>query len=401
MARGRREIPPCCKSYGLPFYCAACVPIDRIKSSSSSSDINEPIEDRDQDRKQDHDQDKPLAAVNSDRLIIALGGGGGEGRSGVPNALILSSFDFASGSLADHPVCRLGTDNELPYRMAMHPGGDGFVCSFPNSCRWFEWDISGTDETVAMKSSEKTLTQLEDVGLQLALAFNAEGSILATGGEDGHLRVFKWPSLEIILDQTDAHSSVKDLDFSSDSKYLVSSGSGPCRVWDLTSSVTVASLQREDGEIFGFCRFIRNTSESHVLYVTAMHGDYGKIISWNADSWKRAGSKRIARDPISAFSVSTDGKFLAMGTVEGNVVIIDSLGLRLLTTVKKAHVGIVTSVVFSQDSRALVSTSFDYTTRVTLIKDKKKGMNVWITLLIIFLSFLVYYYKAYQNQGSP
>ena len=34
-----------------------------------------------------------------------------------------------------------------------------------------------------MKSSEKILTELEDVGMQLALAFNAEGSVLAAGGE--------------------------------------------------------------------------------------------------------------------------------------------------------------------------------------------------------------------------
>lgn len=31
--------------------------------------------------------------------------------------------------------------------------------------------------------------------------------------QDGKLRVYKWPSMENILDQADAHASVKDLDF--------------------------------------------------------------------------------------------------------------------------------------------------------------------------------------------
>lgn len=31
--------------------------------------------------------------------------------------------------------------------------------------------------------------------------------------QDGHLRILKWPSLEIVLDRADAHDSVKDLDF--------------------------------------------------------------------------------------------------------------------------------------------------------------------------------------------
>ncbi|KAL8465529.1 hypothetical protein ACS0TY_034866 [Phlomoides rotata] len=44
--------------------------------------------------------------------------------------------------------------------------------------------------------------------------------------------------------------------------------------------------------------------------------------------------------------------------------------------------------------RALVSTSMDSSSRVTLIKDKKKdGMNLWIILLIIILAIYVYYAK--------
>lgn len=39
----------------------------------------------------------------------------------------------------------------------------------------------------------------------LIIAFYAE--------QDGKLRVFKWPSMEIIIDEANAHSCVKDLDF--------------------------------------------------------------------------------------------------------------------------------------------------------------------------------------------
>lgn len=31
--------------------------------------------------------------------------------------------------------------------------------------------------------------------------------------QNGNLRVFKWPSLEIILNESEAHASVKDLSF--------------------------------------------------------------------------------------------------------------------------------------------------------------------------------------------
>jgi len=54
-------------------------------------------------------------------------------------------------------------------------------------CRWFEWDGEKIEEAhkLGLKSSDKVLTKLEDVGEQLALAFNNEGSALAAGGDVG------------------------------------------------------------------------------------------------------------------------------------------------------------------------------------------------------------------------
>lgn len=51
--------------------------------------------------------------------------------------------------------------------------------------RWFEWDVNKNAEIhkLDLKSSDKVLTQLEDVEQQLALAFNNDGTILAVGGE--------------------------------------------------------------------------------------------------------------------------------------------------------------------------------------------------------------------------
>ncbi|KAL1811763.1 hypothetical protein ACET3Z_021828 [Daucus carota] len=87
--------------------------------------------------------------------------------------------------------------------------------------------------------------QPEDVGQQLALTFDNEGSVLAVGGKEGKLRVFKWPSMDSILDESNAHASVKDLSFSPDGNFLASVGcSGPGRIWDIASSTPVAALQK-------------------------------------------------------------------------------------------------------------------------------------------------------------
>lgn len=46
------------------------------------------------------------------------------------------------------------------------------------------------------------------------------------------------------------------------------------------------------------------------------------------------------------------------GTIEGTVIVLGSKDMRTLITVKKAHLGIVTTLCFSQDSRLVSSFYF-------------------------------------------
>ncbi|XP_062181873.1 SEC12-like protein 2 [Phragmites australis] len=384
------------QSYGFPIYCASWLPLAHILKPDAAAD------DADADASSSSPPPPPPP-------MAVLGGGGGEGRSGVPNKLVVAALDSAAAAgdaaatpaLSTEPVLEEGTKEEVPYRMAVHPRGDGVLCAFPNGCRLYRWKSKEGKEPckLALKSDEEALVELKDVGSQLAVLFSGEGSVLATGGEDGNLRVFKWPAMESVLTEADTKASVKDLSFSSDEKFLaVNRSSGPCRVWDLQSSEVVANLPIEAGEIFSFCRFSNRTDNSHILFVTAMQGDYWKIISWNSTSWTRIGSKRITREAISAFAVSPDGVLLAIGTIEGSIIVLGSKDMRTLGTVKKAHLGIVTTLAFSQDSRTLLSSSFDSTARVTSVgSPKSNGTSVWPMILVIILAILVYYCMQHKE----
>ncbi|CAL4991596.1 unnamed protein product [Urochloa decumbens] len=381
------------QSYGFPIYCAAWLPLAHILKPDPPA--------------ADADADADASPSPPPAPMAALGGGGGEGRSGVPNKLVVAALEPAAApgeeaSLSSEAVVEVRTGEEVPYRMAVHPRGDGVLCAFPNGCRLYRWESQEGDEprNLALEPDHEALAELTDVGLQLAVSFSGEGSILATGGEDGHLRVFKWPALESVLTEDDTKTSIKDLSFSSDEKFLaVNRSSGPCRVWDLMSAEAVANLPREAGEIFGFCRFSNKADNSNILFITAMQGDYGKIISWNTSSWTRVGSKKITREAISAFAVSPDGVLLAIGTIEGTVIVLGSKDMRTLTTVKKAHLGIITTLAFSQDSRTLLSTSFDSTARVTSVgSPKSNGTSVWPMLLVIILAILVYYCMQHKEE---
>uniref|UniRef100_A0A804NKB5 SEC12-like protein 2 n=1 Tax=Zea mays TaxID=4577 RepID=A0A804NKB5_MAIZE len=224
------------QSYGFPIYCAAWLPLAHIiKPDPPAAEA---------------DADDPSSSTPSLPMAV-LGGGGGEGRSGVPNKLVVAALatgEEAAPALSPDTVVEVNSEEEVPYRMAVHPRGDGVFCAFPNGCRLYRWESQEGEgpQRLALEPDQDALAELKDVGLQLAVSFSGEGSILAIGGEDGYLRVFNWPTMGSVLTEIDTKTSIKDLTISSDEKFLaVNRSSGPCRVWDLQSSEVVASLPRE------------------------------------------------------------------------------------------------------------------------------------------------------------
>lgn len=71
--------------YGVPLYSVCWVPVR--------------FTDRDRDRSSDNGE-----ASNSTQYYVFMAGGGGEGRSGIPNAVLISSFNSDANSLSGLPV---------------------------------------------------------------------------------------------------------------------------------------------------------------------------------------------------------------------------------------------------------------------------------------------------------
>ncbi|KAJ0240509.1 SEC12-like protein 2 [Hirschfeldia incana] len=372
------------QTYGFPIFAADWIPEETVRSKI----------DKDKENPEDGSSD---SSSSTSRSCIALAGGGGVGGHGIPNVIVICRVDLESNSLSEQPVSRVVVTG-LPYRMAIHPREGGLICALPESCKRFDWEnIMRPREGEEL---EEVVSELEDVGQQLALAFNQEGSVLAAGGEDGSLRIFEWPSMKTLLFESKAHAEVKNLTFSESGKFLVSLGGPLCRVWDVNASTAVASLSKEKDEMFAFCRFSADTAGNEVLYIAAKTERGGSIITWDTTSWKRRHSKLLKNYSISAFNVSPDGKFLAFGTLEGDILIISSIKMKTHQLVKKAHLGLVTALTFSPDSRCLVSVSIDSRAKLTVIEQKAEtnGIN-WLVVFLLLVLLLVVSYDFLMVKG--
>uniref|UniRef100_A0A453SVI5 Anaphase-promoting complex subunit 4 WD40 domain-containing protein n=1 Tax=Aegilops tauschii subsp. strangulata TaxID=200361 RepID=A0A453SVI5_AEGTS len=128
-----------------------------------------------------------------------------------PPALEVLGFDSGSCSLSEEPLARivLGEDpDDAPLAVAVHPTGDELVCTTAKGCRLFKLIF----EEFTVRFIESKAPAIESVGLQKCVAFSTDGAKFAIGGEDGHLRIFHWPSMKVLLDEPNAHKSFRDMD---------------------------------------------------------------------------------------------------------------------------------------------------------------------------------------------
>lgn len=367
------------RKYDVPLYCAAWAFVDTAEASLDAA--GGPTKERPK------------------KSTVVFGGGGGEGAHGIKNKLIVASYDERANEISAEEAY-LSSDDDPPFKIAVHPSGDGLVIAYSKSCKAYDLKRSADGK---LSFSERALKALNGANELKFLTFSPDGSKLAAGGEDKRLQVFEWPAMEVLLDKADAHDSpLKDADFSLDGGLLATTAdAGPCHVWDLPKGLAVARLASSPAGAagkaakssaagrLGLCRFHRNP-ENPTLLTTLIRGGKGLIVVWDTATWQLKREFRIHDEPISCLAISNNGSILATGTGGGDIAIIDARYMTVRQRTRGAHMVFVTAVEFSPDSRALLSVSGDSSARVTAVQPAKSFddiMNEW-ALFFFFCFFL-------------
>ncbi|XP_076414952.1 guanine nucleotide-exchange factor SEC12 isoform X2 [Peromyscus maniculatus bairdii] len=207
----------------------------------------------------------PLYALRVDPktgLLIAAGGGGAA-KTGIKNGVHFLQLEQINGCLSASLLHSHDTETRATMNLAL--AGDILAAGQDARCQLLRFQVHQQKSNKAEKSSSKeqgprqrkgaapaekkpaaeahregvelkvknleaVQTDFSTEPLQKVVRFNHDNTLLATGGTDGHVRVWKVPSLEKVLDFKAHEGEIGDLALGPDGK-LVTVG------WDLKASV--------------------------------------------------------------------------------------------------------------------------------------------------------------------
>ncbi|XP_052776236.1 prolactin regulatory element-binding protein-like [Mya arenaria] len=355
----------------------------------------------------------PMYSVKSlDERHFLVAGGGGQAKTGVSNAIEIYELRGTETGYQASSVCAHDVGSQAPMNGATVYDGRNhlFAAGMDDECHLFSMkykvvspaktvqNIGSSTEAVKRKSTKEETNGgayidsnqtkrvtfdvgclrtvktdfLSDGGFQKCVQFSPDRSIIATGGGDGHLRIWKTEDLSKLHDIAAHKSEIDDLDFSprGDKVVTISRGSS-FSVWNVKDGKRHLDMEwpGKTGEHrFRACRFgvkAGSTEKGHTLYTInipvkrSSKPDPCFIAQWDGETYKPRLVVNAGTEVLSSMAVSRDGIYVGVGMITGSVAVYIAFSLQKLYYVKEAHSIFVTGLDFmptSENAREVTGT---------------------------------------------
>ncbi|XP_071509880.1 guanine nucleotide-exchange factor SEC12-like [Diadema antillarum] len=370
----------------------------------------------------------PYVIKCMDDTHFLVAGGGGEARTGVPNAMEIFEIVMGSSGMAIQSKCRFDTDNEEDRSAIMNAAlrydGKVYLMAAGKDERCQMYEISKTvssllaqmvgnsdeeeeekkeskDKEVTVRKRKKKSSESngkkksgqrptreivkfdvqrlkavqtdfhETEASQNAVCFSPNGMYFVSGGADGHLRMWSYPSMEKVYD-VEAHSKeIEDVIISPlGNKLITISRDQKAYVWNTKDGSKMCALEWEKcadfkSYRFGCCRFafldgdVSNSTmfTTNVPHIQKKGKQPSYLTKWNSMKFTIDKTVCTGDHILSALAVSHSGYYVGVGTMSGAVGIYITFSLQKLKWVNNAHGIFITGLTFipmTSKSRSVV-----------------------------------------------
>src|SRR6266566_5781091 len=240
----------------------------------------------------------------------------------------------------------------------------------------------------------------QNFGIILSVAFSTDGRFLATGDNNGDIRLWSLENGQPLLTFIGHTNWVRTLAFSPDGAYLASGGDDQTvRLWNVETGQCLAILQEHvkwvwsvtfspDGRILASCgedKTVKlwDVATSHCLKTLEGHTEWVEDVAFSPDGrlLLSGGDDRCIRlwdmqteqyikvltnhhtEPVSSLVFSPSGMLLASGSEDKTIKLWDTATYECLATLR-GHDDWVRSIAFSPDNKVLASCSEDRTIKL-------------------------------------
>uniref|UniRef100_A0A2P2J7R2 Uncharacterized protein MANES_10G053800 n=1 Tax=Rhizophora mucronata TaxID=61149 RepID=A0A2P2J7R2_RHIMU len=174
---------------------------------------------------------------------------------------------------------------------------------------------------------------------------------------------------------------------------------GFCGFWFYFYTIWCWYLQDENFEL---CRFSKDGTKPF-LFCAVQRGVKPITSVYDISTWSKIGYKRLLRKPAAIMSISPDGKYLALGSKDGDICVAEVEKMEVCHWSRRLHLGTcITSLEFCPHQRVVLSTSSEWGTVVTKLNVPAdwKEWQIYLLLLGLFLASVVLFYIFFANSDS-
>ena len=236
---------------------------------------------------------------------------------------------------------------DSPYRLATLEAHRGRVLSVAFSPGGSILASGSEDGTVRLwdVESRKQIATLEG---SYTVVFSPDGSALASGSRDGTVKLWDMEKREQIATLEGHTGRVVSVTFSPDGSTLASgSEDGTVRLWDVESRRQIATLEGHSRRVWS----VAFTPDGSTLASGARDGT---VKLWDVERRMQTGSLEMHTTTVLSVAFSHDGATLACGAISGMLKLWDVATQKLIATLE-GHTANVFSVAFSPDGATLAS----------------------------------------------